>query len=398
MRDWVRALALIAVTLSAAPMARGAEPLPSFNVEIGRSSVSGLSSGGYMAGQFHVAFSEILVGVGIAAGGPYFCAEGSLTTALNRCMQTGLGEPDASRLVGIAETLADQGEVDDLANLPGDRVYIFAGGNDETVLPTVVDKTREFYELAGLPGQSVVYVAHVPAGHAMITEDFGGPCPTTESPYINDCDYDQAGAILWHIYGPLAPPAANPGGQIIEFDQSEFITDPTEHGMNELGYAYVPAACGAGEPCRVHIAFHGCRQTTEHVDDAFYRHAGYNEWADANDLIVLYPQAFASPGNPRGCWDWWGYDDPDYHTKEGRQMAAVKRMLDRLAETEPPFCATHTAINFDHWQEDRAHACGFWSACANGSDDALGFLYDFVFATTVFEAPRGYFSTRPCAE
>src|SRR5918992_6248779 len=138
MRDWVRALALIAVTLSAAPMARGAEPLPSFNVEIGRSSVSGLSSGGYMAGQFHVAFSEILVGVGIAAGGPYFCAEGSLTTALNRCMQTGLGEPDASRLVGIAETLADQGEVDDLANLPGDRVYIFAGGNDETVLPTVV--------------------------------------------------------------------------------------------------------------------------------------------------------------------------------------------------------------------------------------------------------------------
>jgi poly(3-hydroxybutyrate) depolymerase len=34
-------------------------------------SVSGFSSGGFAANQFHVAFSASLVGAGIIAGGPY---------------------------------------------------------------------------------------------------------------------------------------------------------------------------------------------------------------------------------------------------------------------------------------------------------------------------------------
>lgn len=392
---------ILALTLAAAASwpstgAAAAEPLPSFNIDIGQSSVSGLSSGGYMAGQFHVAFSETLVGAGILAGGPYFCAEASLTTALNTCMQTGLGEPDVPHLVGIAQDLANEGEVDDLANLADDRVYIFGGLTDQTVLPRVVDKTKEFYELVGMPGDNIQYLNNLPAGHAMVTEDFGNPCPATESPYINDCDHDQAGAILEHVYGTLQPPAANLGGTFIEFDQGEFIADPTAHGMNEVGYAFVPASCAAGDPCKVHIVFHGCRQTTEHIGDVFYRHAGYNEWADANNIIVLYPQAIESTGNPRGCWDWWGYDDRRYHTRSGRQMAAVKRMLDRLAGAESPICPSYTALNYSHWQENRAHPCGFWYACTNGSEESLGFLYDFVFATTVFEEPSGYFSTRPC--
>jgi poly(3-hydroxybutyrate) depolymerase len=30
-----------------------------------------------------------------------------------------------------------------------------------------------------------------------------------------------------------------------------------------------------------------------------------NEWADTNNIIVLYPQAVPSYGNDYGCWDWW---------------------------------------------------------------------------------------------
>jgi hypothetical protein len=48
-------------------------------------------------------------------------------------------------------------------------------------------------------------------------------------------------------------------------------------------------------------------------------------------MIMLYPQATASGPNPNGCWDWWGYDDPNYAVKTGRQMTAVKRMIDRIA-------------------------------------------------------------------
>jgi len=36
--------------------------------------------------------------------------------------------------------------------------------------------------------------------------------------------------------------------------------------------------------------------------------------------------------NPRGCWDWWGYTGPDYHTHTAPQIHAVKAMLDRLGE------------------------------------------------------------------
>ena len=34
-------------------------------------SVSGVSSGGYAAVQYHLSFSSTLVGVGVVAGGPY---------------------------------------------------------------------------------------------------------------------------------------------------------------------------------------------------------------------------------------------------------------------------------------------------------------------------------------
>jgi fibronectin type 3 domain-containing protein len=49
---------------------------------------------------------------------------------------------------------------------------------------------------------------------------------------------------------------------------------------------------------------------------------------------VLYPQADASGSNPNGCWDWWGYDDPNYAVKTGRQMAAIKGMIDRIASDQ----------------------------------------------------------------
>jgi poly(3-hydroxybutyrate) depolymerase len=82
--------------------------------------------------------------------------------------------------------------------------------------------------------------------------------------------------------------------------------------MAETGYVYVPDACARQAPCRVHIALHGCKQYAGLIADHYVRHAGYNEWADANNIIVLYPQTIAgnplldpgTPFNPNGCWDW----------------------------------------------------------------------------------------------
>src|SRR5690242_16008035 len=79
------------------PAIAPAQALTSYNVKLDETSVSGISSGAYMAVQFAVAHSAIIKGVGATAGGPYFCAESlfnrELTTSrvLRRCMQ---GDPD----------------------------------------------------------------------------------------------------------------------------------------------------------------------------------------------------------------------------------------------------------------------------------------------------------------
>jgi hypothetical protein len=36
--------------------------------------------------------------------------------------------------------------------------------------------------------------------------------------------------------------------------------------------------------------------------------------------------------NPRGCWDWWGYTNSRYATKEGPQIRAVLSMVERLGQ------------------------------------------------------------------
>ncbi len=181
----------------------------------------------------------------------------------------------------------------------------------------------------------------------MVTSDFGGACGKTSAPYINDCNFDAAGALLTHLYGALEPastqaPASTQGkGELLTFDQAPYAVAPYVVSLDDKGFVYVPQACRGGG-CRVHVAFHGCGQGRERIGDTFAQHAGYNRWADSNRLVVLYPQAIARSGwgpwywpasfvfNPNGCWDWWGYTGVNYHTKTGAQIRAVKAMLDRL--------------------------------------------------------------------
>src|SRR3954447_16166975 len=49
------------------------QPIP--NLDRSAITVSGLSSGGFMAHQFHIAFSKLVTGAGIIAGGPFRCVE-----------------------------------------------------------------------------------------------------------------------------------------------------------------------------------------------------------------------------------------------------------------------------------------------------------------------------------
>ena len=336
-------------TCCGAVQAAPAAGLPALGADISQTSVSGLSSGAFMASQFSVAYSSIVVGAGLVAGGPYYCAgfPGSflfipyLVNALGSCMNPAAADappPQAAQSWNAANSFAQASLIDPTAQLKRQRIYLFSGTSDQTVTRVVVDQNRQFYALAGLPPEQVRYVNNVNAGHALLTDhQTDQACPLTAPPYINDCDIRQASDILHHIYPGLQPPAAVLSGKTLKFNQRTFLHSAYSSMSNEA-YLYIPQSCNT-RTCRVHVVFHGCNQGAAVLGDRFYTGAGYNEVADANDLIVLYPQVEPSqvyPYNPRGCWDFWGYTSvnpffPNFYTKDAIQLAAVKAMLDRLA-------------------------------------------------------------------
>lgn len=60
-------------------------------------------------------------------------------------------------------------------------------------------------------------------------------------------------------------------------------------------------------------------------------HGGYLPWADANDIVVMFPQAQGNPiTNPKACWDWFGVDGPAFASRLGSQTLAVKWFMDDL--------------------------------------------------------------------
>jgi hypothetical protein len=355
-------LAGLAGTLALAAGCREevSQPLPPLGAVIEQTSVSGISSGAYMAGQFQLAHGQIVTGAAIIAGGPYGCAESlfadllpgpgsaflNATKAINGCMLNAMqiwGVPNPRLLAERARSTAERNGIDPIPAVVSDRIYLFTGRSDRTVVPAIVQSAAQFYvELGVQPGQ-IKFVDTLDAGHAFVTENEGLSCDTTGKPYVVDCDYDQAGDLLSFIYGPLVPPnpSQQPTGDFIVFDQRPFTRAFAIHGMENTGVVYIPKACrDAGEAtaarCRVHVAFHGCAQNQALAGDAFIGRTGFAKWADTNRLIVLFPQAATSPINPQGCWDWWGYTGRDYLTRSAPQIQAVRSMVDRLATVYRP--------------------------------------------------------------
>ena len=320
--------------------------LPKLGTNLPATSVSGLSSGAYMAGQIEIAHAANIVGAGIVAGGPFACAESPFATAfpfwptavaqngtqaLLSCMKTTMGKPDPDRLVKRAKELAEKGEVDPLSALMHHNVYLFSGDDDATVTRPVVEAAKRFYDLAGIPAGNVTLVTG-DGGHAFITEEGGVACGISEPPYISDCDYDQARAILGWIYGPLKPASNSTQGEFVVFDQEAF-SDPGD-SFAEEGVVYVPASCRTEPGCRVHVSLHGCGQSREKIADTFIKDSGFAEIADTNRLVILFPQVSASAYNPEGCWDWWGYTGLDYLGKDAAQVSAIWAMVEHLAKQE----------------------------------------------------------------
>ena len=331
--DGVRTAAVsLVLAACTAFAAQAAEPLPRLNILPGSLTVSGVSSGGYMATQYQVAFSKDVQGAGVIAAGPWYCARASLTRALDECMGGGPIGPEIKPLAAALRAGAAAKLIDDPSWIAPDRVWLFHGARDTVVGAAVMDSLLRFYR-EFVPPERIHYETQVAAAHGFPADGQGGACDIAQEPWINDCSYDAAGLMLQYLYDGLKAPAGAARGELVAFDQERYVTGGMLASMADRGFLFVPADCAAGKPCRIHVAFHGCRQGVGFVGRDFATNAGYNRWADANRIVVLYPQVKKSlfwPFNPKGCWDWWGYSGVGYTARNGLQLASVQRMLSAI--------------------------------------------------------------------
>ncbi|XP_056425919.1 uncharacterized protein LOC130367522 [Hyla sarda] len=186
----------------------GQSRLGSYNLD-SSVSVSGISSGAYMANQFHVSHSGRVVGAAMFAGGPYYCAINNALTATGACMKL----PSTISLIPLrayTDSCAVTGLIDPLSNLGRGRVFIFSGSKDSVVSQGVSQKLQEYYA-SYITSGSIKTVYNIAAEHTMPTDSYGGACGSLNNEYISNCNYNGAYEGLNHIYGGLARPSSSAG-------------------------------------------------------------------------------------------------------------------------------------------------------------------------------------------
>lgn len=306
------------------------ERLPRLNLDKTRVSISGVSSGAFMAVQMHLAYSSVIKGVGSVAGGIWECSKGDSARAQNVCMQSP-AQIVTKEHIDLANRRASQADLDPLVGVRNSRVYIFASQNDMIIRPGESDKLAEFYH-AFVPANSIQRATHSSATHGFLTSNYGNLCSIMGTPWLLNCGYDLAGEILAQTDPQgttLAAPGAVDNSSFVFFDQRALIG--TGAVMYDWGAAYIPKSCtGPSARCGLHVALHGCQMNPDFIDRQFVDHAGFNEWAETNHLVVLYPQAEKTSDNPFGCWDWFGYTGPSYTSKSGKQIQALRTLMKEI--------------------------------------------------------------------
>ncbi|HXN86122.1 MAG TPA: PHB depolymerase family esterase [Candidatus Binataceae bacterium] len=331
---------LLFAAASIAPSAR-AQSLPSFRIDPRHIYVAGISSGGAMAVQMDVAYSKIFKGAAIYAGLPYDCGQAGISTE-SMCAEN--APPiDIASLEQTTQTLAKQKSIDPLSNLKNQPIYLWSGLIDVVVRQPVMDNVNTYYQYFG--ANVFKYDNGFVAQHAWESPYGPNACQVLESPFVNQCTqngvlYDSQEVFLSKWLGKLKP--KNEGtltGSLSEFDQNPFVPGGSASAisLDNTGFIFTPAACAAGKTCSLILAIHGCSQYYGAVGLGFVGNAGLNEWADTNNIVVVYPQTIAStPNNGLGCWDWWGYTNSSFALKDGPQMQTLFNIVKQVAGKSVP--------------------------------------------------------------
>mmetsp|Transcript_129729 Transcript_129729/g.258818 ORF Transcript_129729/g.258818 Transcript_129729/m.258818 type:complete len:358 (-) Transcript_129729:163-1236(-) len=307
-----------------------------------RVTVSGQSAGASMAMQHLVAFSASVDGAGIAAGSPYGC--GWLKDESTACYY-GLGL-DVSKTIAFVRQRFRDGLIDDPANLRETPVVLFNGKLDTVVRPAVMRATHRQLE-AFTNSDKLVLVTNTFAAHVWSLDH--GQCSCGDCMFfgsstlccdVNNCGYDLSGDMLQRFYGPLKPRTAV-RQRLHWVDQWKYVPLHTHNtrphaSLMQWAIIYVPTACEAtanGIPngCQVHVNYHGCTPKSWSERREWALNLDLNEYAEANNIIVVYPQAGGNPAIGTGCWNWLKYHgDPLFDTRHGAQLLTVLSLVEDL--------------------------------------------------------------------
>jgi poly(3-hydroxybutyrate) depolymerase len=285
-----------------------------------------------------VSYSSLYMGLGVIAGGPYYCAQDNLAIALSTCMK----DPElieVTELEGITRATALSGFIDGVDHMKTSRVFILHGSQDIVVKQGVGIKLESFFKSFITAEGSVASEFSILSGHGIPTLDYGAPCNSSNSPYILKCIFDGAGSIFGHVYKgkvELSRSSVFDNTSFAAFDQTAFFHLPVTAkiaGFDDTGYVYVPKRCSkTNSGCPLHVVLHGCRQGFALMGATFMQYSGYVEWAEGSGIVLLFPQAIVTDLNPDGCWDWWGFSGTNYAAQLGLQSRAVFDMVSRILQ------------------------------------------------------------------
>lgn len=323
-------------------------------------TLSGISAGAIMATQVQMAWSSIVNTNLVVAGVPYYCSMGEMGEALS-CMSY----PqliDLALLDTYVAVWESSGMIDSLSNLANHFVFMWSGTSDTVVAQGTMRKLVEQYQIFGLGASISVF--NVSAEHAWIsTNPKANECSYLGEPYVNNCNnYDLSSEYLSRSWRFMANTLNKPNvtwnstrgafrqSNLYVFSQAIYGASPDSNSLGTRGLVYVPRQCGAVSRisgssthslalnnatarCHIHINFHGCTQQYDKIGTQYLSENGLNEWAESNNIVILYPQAAPNLFNPQACFAWWQFSpmvSDAFATKDGVQISMFYNMMTNL--------------------------------------------------------------------
>ncbi|KAI5361850.1 Putative esterase, PHB depolymerase, alpha/Beta hydrolase [Septoria linicola] len=324
-------------------------------------TVSGFSAGGFMAAQLAIAYSSNFSAFGIFAGGPYDCARNQ--DFFTVCMYN--ATPSIELPTSNIKEWSAEGRIESIDNLLSKKVYVQSGVLDEviglSVTRELVTQLENFVSRENIRHVELEGAAHVfPTNSdilnittSAVAKDIQPQCNSSTHPFIANCGYDGAGEMLQWLYNdnltipPSKPKTSELQGTLHKYPQTHSLG---AMGLAEHGYYYLPSTCRPNSTslqprkCKLHLALHGCTMSHNDIGEIFLRSSGYLDWAEANDMVVMFPQAerdetlrpiwngteFA--GGALACFDWIGWVGDDADWKSGKQMRAIMNAVEWIAK------------------------------------------------------------------